>query len=201
MNNKDKIKFVKIMTGLAEMYEFNLSDVQMGMWFNLLKIYRINEISEAVSDYMRNPDTGRYKPKPADIIKMIDGSTSDQAAIAWTKLDKAVRMVGDYQTVVFDDPLIHRVLTDMGGWVGFGDKDTKEWTFIAKDFCQRYRFYVSKSILPECPNKLTGSHESYNLRNGFDVDPPVLIGDSEKAEKVLCGGKANPFQITTSHPG
>lgn len=187
MDNKDKVKFAEQMAGLAEMYEINLSDVVMEMWFKALEGYDIKEISAAIYDYICNPDNGRFKPKPADIIKMLDGSTTDQAYIAWTKVDKAVRTVGDYQSVVFDDPLIHKVITDMGGWVGFGDNPEKEWVFTGKEFMERYRGYSARKKLPEYPSKLIGLHEDNNFKHGFEVDGPVLIGDEKKAQIVLGG--------------
>lgn len=34
--------------------------------------------------------------------------------VAWNKVDKAVRQVGAWTSVMFDDALIHRVISDMG---------------------------------------------------------------------------------------
>ena len=195
MEAKDKIRFAEIMSAMAELYEMNLSDVVMEIWFKSLSEFPVDTVSIAVFDYMKNPDCGRYKPKPADIIKMITGTTTDSSCLAWTKVEKAVRMIGDYRTVVFDDPIIHKVITDMGGWIGFGDTTEKEWGFKANDFKQRYRIYASRGQI-EPVSKLIGTHESNNAKNGFKgVDKPVLIGDDKKAKKLLNGGGANPLQI------
>jgi len=76
--------------------------------------------------HLMNPDTGQFLPKPADIVRMLGGRTLDRALMAWAKVDKAVRQIGTYESVVFDDALIHRVLHEMGGWVGMGQKTENE---------------------------------------------------------------------------
>ena len=195
MNKSDDIKFSEIMATMSELYEMNISDVVMEIWFKTLEEFPIDTISTAVFDYMKNPDVGRYKPKPADIVKMIKGSTSDAASLAWTKVDKAVRMVGNYRSVVFDDIIIHKVITDMGGWVGFGDKPESEWPFIAKDFQSRYRIYAGRGEI-EAPVKLIGLHEDQNVKQGFEVESPLLIGDNQKAKLILEGPTHKPLQIT-----
>ncbi len=57
---------------------------------------------------------------------MLGGSTQDAALAAWSKVDRAVREVGPYQSVAFDDALIHRVLFEMGGWIPLGSKTEDE---------------------------------------------------------------------------
>ena len=45
-------------------------------------------------------------PKPADIRRVLGGTTADAAALAWAKVIRAVHAVGAYSTVAFDDPFI-----------------------------------------------------------------------------------------------
>jgi len=56
-------------------------------------------------------------PKPADIIRAIKGNSQTQSLQAWSKVEDAIRLVGPYRSVVFDDLAIHGVLQEMGGWV------------------------------------------------------------------------------------
>jgi hypothetical protein len=178
---------------MSEVYEMEFSKLLAEVWFKALADFQINEVSRAVFEHMKNPDTGGFKPKPADIIKALRGSTADQALLAWTSVDKAVRMVGDYKTVVFDDPIIHRVITDMGGWIGYGNITEKEWEFKGKEFMQRYRGYAARSDQPKHAAKLIGVHDSYNGLHGFEITgSPVLIGDKGRAEMILGGIKCLP---------
>jgi len=83
-------------------------------------------------------------PKVADVIKMLQGSTQDSALTAWAKVDKAVRSIGTQMSVAFDDPLIHKVIQDMGGWLGLGQRQEAEWPFVAKEFETRYRGFKAR---------------------------------------------------------
>jgi hypothetical protein len=53
--------------------------------------------------------------KPSDVVRYLEGSTSCQALQAWSKVMQAVKTIDQYDSVVFDDSLIHAVIHDMGG--------------------------------------------------------------------------------------
>jgi hypothetical protein len=103
-----------------------------------------------------------------------------------------VRQVGTYTDVVFDDALIHRVIQDMGGWIGFGLKDNDEWPFVAKEFENRYRGFKIRSETPEYPSILIGIATAHNTKQGFKASPPVLIGNELRAMQVMQGGTDKP---------
>jgi hypothetical protein len=128
---------------------------------------------------------------------MLQGSTQDSALVAWAKVDRAVRSCGTYNSVVFDDPVIHRVIVDMGGWVLVGGKDEKEWPFVGKEFENRYRGYRMRSETPEYLPVLIGIAEAQNNRMGQKSQPPVLIGNAEQAKRVMLGGADKPLLAFT----
>ena len=107
----------------------------------------------------------------------------------WAKVDKAVRGVGTWSSVVFDDGLIHKVLQDMGGWLAVGMKQSDEWPFVAKEFETRYRGYKQRNESVEHLPVMIGRAESENFVNGYHKsDNPVLIGNHEQAMAVLANG-------------
>jgi hypothetical protein len=165
-----------------------------------MKPYDYRAVADALNRHCVNPDSGQFAPKPADVVKMLQGSTQDSALVAWAKVDRAVRSCGTYNSVVFDDPIIHRVIMDMGGWVQVGGKDEKEWPFVAKEFETRYRGYKMRNETPEYQRVLTGIAESQNNRVGHKSNPPVLIGHAEQAKRVMLGGSDNP-QLTFTRAG
>lgn len=192
MRSEDLEKFSQIMTGLSELYGKDVSGFMLDIYFQALSSFSIEAIDSAVSAHVRNPDTGQFFPKPADIVRLISGTSRDAGQIAWTKVDKAVRGVGPWETVCFDDQIIHKVISDMGGWIQLGDKDESEWPFVAKDFQERYRAYKSRgAAIENYPQKLIGEHEASNNKKGFQSDPPVLIGDAQEAKRVMLGGSRN----------
>ena len=115
MQANDFQKFKEGLQGVMSFYRQEVSDFALDVWWSALKIYDLRAISEAFGKHVANPDNGQFPPKPADIVRMLQGSSQDSALVAWSKVDKAVRSIGLYETVVFDDPIIHRVIMDMGG--------------------------------------------------------------------------------------
>lgn len=188
MREEDKKKFVVLMEGLGGIYDIEFTKFTVMIWFEALSQNSIEDVSQAVSSYIKSPDFGTYKPKPADIVKMINGTSNDNANLAWSKFNDAIRLVGTARSVVFDDPIIHRVVYDMGGWISMGEKLEKDWPFIAKEFKERYSGYKSRDATPECHSKLIGWVDASNCRNGYEEQPPVLVGNKEKAQNLLNNG-------------
>ncbi len=133
----DSEAFHEGLVGVMGFYGKDLSRFALDVWWNALKPYDLPAIIEAFNAWLRNPDAGQFAPKPADIIRMLDGRTEDRALMAWAKVDKGVRSVGTHRSVVFGDAVIHRVLHDMGGWMALGQKSEDEWPFVAKEFATR----------------------------------------------------------------
>ena len=122
MNIDEFEKFHDGMVGVMSFYGKDLSRFALDVWWSALRNYDLAAVTQAFNRWLSNPDQGQFQPKPADVIKMLSGSTQDKAFAAWAKVDRAVRSVGAYASVAFDDPIIHRVIHDMGGWVGLGKK-------------------------------------------------------------------------------
>lgn len=186
-------EFAKTLLAVADYYGKELSTGVVDLYWQGLREYDLAAVQKALWTHARNPDTGQWMPKIADIAKVMQGRTADQAALAWSKVNQAVRRVGTYADVVFDDPVIHRVLADMGGWVQLGVKDESEWPFVAKEFENRYRGYRMRDEQPEYAPVLIGMANAQNSQNGFKGQPPVLIGDESKAIAVLKGGTTAPL--------
>ena len=193
METDDFDLFAELLGGVFELYGREASPFAMQVWWEALRPFDFSAIRMAFSRHVQNPDVGQFPPKPADVLRMLGGTTQDKALQAWAKVDKAVRHVGTYQTVVFDDPLIHRVVADMGGWLSIGSRDEDAWPFVAKEFETRYRGYAMRNERPPYAPVLLGTSEAHNARNGFRCDPPTLIGDADRARAVMAGGTDGPL--------
>lgn len=193
MTNDDFDEFSTLIASVHAFYRRDFSEFALNVWWSAMKRYDLAAVSDAVGRHSVNPDSGRFMPFPADIEKMLGGSTQDAALVAWAKVDRAVRSCGTYNSVVFDDALIHRVIVDMGGWALVGGKDEKEWPFAAKEFENRYRGYRMRSETPEYLPVLIGIAEAQNNRTGQKSQPPVLIGNAEQAKRVMMAGTDKPL--------
>lgn len=189
MKNNDMETFVELLTGALEVYGQKTSKLVIDVWWNVLERYDYDTVQKAFSDHLVDPDVGQFSPKPANIIRNIDGSRETRAMIAWAKVHKAIRSVGGGSTVCFDDRFIHATIGDMGGWSKLCVVEEDEMPFKAREFEKRYNSY-SKHGVNEYPRKLMGTYETQNLAQGFMhfVTAPVTIGDIEECRKVYKHG-------------
>lgn len=188
MTKDEAPRFRQLLVGVASFYGKEASDFQLAVWWQALSRLEFEAVQDAFNRHLLNADNGQFMPKPADIVKLIGGGTSDRALVAWSKFELAVQFVGSWETVVFDDPIIHQVVEDMGGWVELCMRDDKAWPFVKNEFVQRYRGYATRP-LKSYPAKLIGHTEAHNAGR-FDAFVPEAryIGDREAARKVLEGG-------------
>lgn len=191
MTEQDYANFAGMVSAMSDLLDRKpASQFSIALWWGALQHYDLAAIRQAFDRHVRNPDTGHFMPKPADVIRMLEGSTQDSALMAWAKVDRAMRVIGPYRSIAFDDALVHRVLAEMGGWVELSRKDEREWPFVEKEFVNRYRGYRSRNERPEYPPVLAGIAEAQNSEQGFRVEPPVLIGNERAAKKVIAGGSS-----------
>ena len=188
MTPSDSDEFKQLLNGVYSFYRVEITRFHIDVWWQAMKAYPFVAVKDAFNRHVVNPDNGQFLPKPADIVKLIDGGTSDQALIAWSKTELAVGHVGSWETVVFDDPIIHAVVEDMGGWVVLCGKKIDDWPFVRNEFVNRYRAYAMKPLM-SYPAKLIGRTEGENAKHGERHIPlPTFVGDEERARLVLKTG-------------
>jgi hypothetical protein len=189
MTDADKPRFAALMTGLADYYGQQLSRIALDVYWDGLRQFDFAAIERATKAHTQLPDdSGHWMPKISDVKKMLEGRTEDQAQLAWSKVDSAVRQIGIWEDVAFDDPVIHRVLADMGGWIRMCSHEDKEWPFVAKEFVTRYRGFKISGQTPEYPRYLLGTSSAHNNPKGLGKLAVRLIGNPMVARRVIKGG-------------
>lgn len=197
MQATDRAAFVRALAGVYALYRIDLSEAVIAIWWQSMKAFDLPVIVDAFGRHSMNPDTGQFLPKPADVVKMLHGSTLDSAQVAWTKVQEVVGRVGTYASVCFDDPIINAVLHDMGGWIQHGQITEKELPFKAKEFETRYRAHKTRGGINVYPRALRGIQDQVNAANGYRESDPVLIGNPERAALVYRGGDAGASVTVT----
>lgn len=202
MQQPDRKRFAMQMAALGEYYGAALSAGLIEMYWQGLQSYSIDDFERAVAQHMRNPENGQFRPKISDLVKLIEGSTTERAAVAWSKVRHAVRSVGPYQTLVFDDPLIHVCIENMGGFGLLCNVETDEMPFRQQEFEKQYRSYAARGEVPEYRAKLIGSAEADCLARGYlqHIPAPVFVGDPERARLVLQRGTKASIAISAEKP-
>lgn len=192
MQESDKREFASILQATMDVYNKDISTDVIKIWWMALQQFSIEQIKVGFSKYITSPDCGKFPPKPADIIFMMEGSSQNAALTAWNKVLEAVSRAGCYKSVCFDDPIIHLAIEDIGGWIGLGESEEKELPFIQKRFEQSYRNYKTRGDIPSHKRYLIGRSEANNNLLGYPSPEPVLIGDKELAMKTKRLGSDKP---------
>lgn len=192
MTSDDIAQFNQIWAASWGFYGKEATTMIQAMAFQALKKYSLNEIKQALSNHLSDPEHGKWAPKPADVVRYIDGGPDARAAKALTIAYETAQRCGGYESVCFDDPVIHQVIRDMGGWIVWCEIEEKERPFKHNEFQKRY-VGIASGQPGEYVTHLPGRNELHNSRNGFDgyVKQPLLIGNEEKAKKVYLTGSSS----------
>lgn len=178
--------FSRLMIDLGEMYGKHLSPLLVDMYWQALQGFELSLVRHAFESHVRHPEEGQFFPKPADVVRWIEGCPQGRALKAWACVECAMGRVGRYQSIAFDDPLIHRVIEDLGGWVMLCETALQDLPFRALDFQKRYRALLNHK--ERHPPYLVGIVERDNAKDGYVYPLPVLVGDPHQAKQVMVSG-------------
>lgn len=193
MKQIEKQDFLTLIADVYAFYKTPFSTFSGSVWWDAMMPFDLATVKVAMSRHAMNPDNGQFLPRPADVVRMLGGTSTDSALSAWSKVERAVRSVGQYVSVIFDDALIHRIVDDMGGWVKINSYPTeRDFEFAAKEFQTRYRGFAMRSERPEYQPVLIGKASANNQERGIQhQEVPVCIGDPKKCLAVYEGGSKN----------
>lgn len=185
MTEDDRKEFGAALAAVYALYRADITAPVAAIWWQALSGYDLPAVVDALGRHAMNPDVGQFLPKPADVVRQLEGSTQDAALLAWARVVEALKRHGTYVSVDFVDPIIHRVLTDLGGWMWLGQQTEKEMPFIEKRFRDAYRAWRARpALLLEAPVRLAGIIEHDNGANGYtgvNVVTKVLGGPAKLA--------------------
>lgn len=182
--------FSALLTQIALIHQKAVNPLFIEIYWQALKGFEFNVVKDALFAFINNTDNGQYMPKPADLLRILKGSGQAQAMQAWSMVLKAIQRVGAYSSVVFDNPIIHAVISDMGGWTSLCSINEKEVSFKAQEFEKRYMSFLIQP--PQSyPKQLAGMIDLANSARGFSCNEPVFIGDAQNALKVYQEGGSN----------
>lgn len=194
MQEHDAIDFGKLLVELGELHSKCISFELTSLYWKAFKGFDWVDVKAAFEAHARNPDCGQFFPKPADIVRFIEGNGETRALKAWTIVEKTMRQVGIYQSVVFDDCLIHAVIEEMGGWVKLCSMTLEDLPYQTREFQKRYMAFVIKKPL-RYPGTLYGLSALENTKNNYDVELPLLIGNTRIAEQVMLNGRGTALNV------
>lgn len=189
MQANEKPEFVVRLKAAMDYYGKDTSDFAISMFWEGCRQFELEQFSKALTAHVTDPEAGKFAPKISDIVKVLAGTKTDNALLAWGKAFDAMGRVGSYTDVVFDDPAIHAVISDLGGWVKVCRSDMKDLSYLQHRFCESYKAYSKHEGL-EYPRILMGdrSPDSEYEKKGLKPPKPTVIGDLKTARLVWSKG-------------
>ena len=181
---KDETMFKNYMTLLGEIFGKEISDTLKTAYWSVLKPYTDGQCKAAFESVIA---TCRFFPKPAELLELLGSGESDAATLAWLEVDRAVRQIGPYESVSFEDPAINSTIEAMGGWVRLGGVTLDQWKWSRKEFEGLYPIMTRRR--DGHPEYLPGVFELENSAKGFRVPDAKRIGPPKQKLKAITGGK------------
>lgn len=192
MQPHERAQFAALVSDVMAFYRRDVSDFAIGVWWQACEPFALEQVRQAFTAHAMDAERGHFEPRPSDLVRHLQGTRTDRARIAWGKVMEAMQRIGAYTSVVFDDPVIHAVVEDLGGWVKLCRGELRDLSHTEHRFCESYRAYAGRQQTPDFPAVLSGEHDAANRLAGQPCQPPVLIGDRAQAERVLSLGATGP---------
>jgi hypothetical protein len=175
MKNEDKRAFFDLMMAAGEVYGREVTQPMAAIYFSAMATVSIEQVQAAMMAHMQNPDSGRFFPKPADLIKQMTGTTKqqdaaieDRAAIAWACIERDIRRIGSYGTLKLEDKQALATVKAMGGWQSICQTETSKMEWKRKEFIRMYETF-ERMPLEALPSSLPGRIEMSEVKQAGPV--------------------------------
>lgn len=139
----DSQRLAASLVGAYAFYDRELTDFAMRIWSDALDGIEPDVIDAAFARHLRDPDAGRFCPKPADILRQINGDADEHALIAWGRVISAARAGGQR----FDGPT-QDAIDSMGGMGRIRMAREDENGFLQRQFVAAFKAYKSRTETP-----------------------------------------------------
>lgn len=161
MTDKDKQRFVTVLVQLASAFGAPAPQMLLeGYWMGL-KSMDLRAFEQAAA---RAVATLKFFPKPVELRELAgEVAMSDRPVIAWERVRSAIRELGEYKSVSFDDPTTNAAVRNIGGWkrlCNLSAEELEKWT--RKEFERAYNALADMPLSPEAVAYLPGLHEAAN---------------------------------------
>lgn len=189
MHATDKPALVQIVTDVLAYYRQPVSEFTLSVWWQACQPFTLEQVRHGLTAHAVDAERGQFAPKVADLIRILQGTYTDRAQLAWGKALEAMAAVGAYTDVIFDDPAIHAAIEDLGGWPKVCRTETKELSYLQHRFCESHKAYTGRGKF-DYPRRLMGdrSPDFEYEKKGLPLPKPAFVGNPERARLVYEGG-------------
>lgn len=165
--------FAVIFAVMCEYFEATPSEGLSQIYYEDLKNISIDEFKNAFQT-LRKTRVFKGLPKVAEILEAIYGKPEDRVGLAYHTLIETIKRVGPWETVIFEDGAIGRVVEALGGWELLNRWTADDWKYRKKDFDQLYMANLRSGRIK--PIRLLGIFDLVNGMNGREgCNIPILV--------------------------
>jgi hypothetical protein len=163
----------------ADLYKSDFSELTIRTWALVLAPFEPKAIEAALMAHMRDPERGRFAPRPADLIGQIERSQAAGVDLAQLAIQRAIRTVSARTGVAFDDPVTHVAMQSIGGWPrAYAELSSPE---TAGDYVILFAKAYAKARENKAPHPAflpgVGNQSSY-----------TYVGDQTRVDRVVSSG-------------
>jgi len=154
MKPQDSERFAEVMTTLAIVFDKELSNAKLDIYFEFLKVYDINLVELAAKHIMANRMITGTFPLISEFVQAIEynGRTLDEfAELAWRTFNNTVHSISLLDKVYFEDGAITEVIKTLGGWANMENQNVDE-TVFRRQFLNLYTGFVKQKPKSEILN-------------------------------------------------
>lgn len=164
MKNSDKRAFAQALIATGEVYDKEITQAKADIYFIDMTEFTVEQVIQAMAAHRRDPDRGRFFPKPADLIAKIEGEVHGQALSAWPEVE---RLAANSSEAISQNPITEIVVREMGGWQRFGRAEYREYPFLQREFVERYETYrQTPKLLEQAKQAQLGVRSNKTLQIG-----------------------------------
>lgn len=116
MTKNDRMHFAKVLGGIAIGAGREINEVVIGVYFEALQDFSIEDIDQAGKRLMETWDKPGMLPTPAQFRQTIQGDPKSRSHEALELLMRAMERSGSYKSVSFQDQSLIVAIEHYGGW-------------------------------------------------------------------------------------
>ncbi|SIO26006.1 DUF6475 domain-containing protein [Halodesulfovibrio marinisediminis] len=185
-NIAERDVFLKRFLGLCELFGVAADEFKTELYFRALSGFSAQEVVRGID---RAVTQCRFFPKPVELLELIQGCPEDIAEVEAGKVVEAVKRVGSWKSVVFDDAVTAAVVEQgFGGWVKLcSDMTARDEKWFRKDFCRLYVSFARQNV--RVTGALAGQAAiANNAHCNKYLEPVALVGNAQKAQAIFAAG-------------
>lgn len=142
MNAAQRKRMVQTLLAVYALYEKELTEMALVLWEQALNGVDLDMLDRALAQHVRDPDAGRWLPKPADVHRQLRGDARDESLVAWG------RVVAGQGAEFTPNTPEHLALASIGGAHGFALAKAADNAFLQRRFCEAFVAYRRRADTP-----------------------------------------------------